>query len=85
MPLASQLSNFFFAGSSAPASSGDSRSDEHVVGLAEPPRNALFQTNDFPDRSSITVIDSGHTMKSEDIETKGRPPFLHVRSHIQQS
>lgn len=77
MPLASQLSNFFFAGSSA--SAGDSSSDEHVVGLAEPPRNAGIHTKHFPGRSSVIASDSGRTMKSEDIETEGRPPYLHVR------
>ncbi|KIE02268.1 mitochondrial carrier protein, partial [Metarhizium majus ARSEF 297] len=76
MPLASQLSNFFFAGSSA--SAGDSSSDEHVVGLAEPPRNAGIHTKHSPGRSSVIASDSGRTMKSEDIETEGRPPYLHA-------
>lgn len=77
MPLASQLSNFFFAGSSA--SAGGSSSDEQVVGFAEPPRNAGLHTKEPSDRSSVIATDSRHTMKNEDVEAEGRPPYLHVR------
>lgn len=76
MPLASQLSSFFFAGSSA--STAGSHSEEHVVGLTEPPRDAAFHTSDVPDRSSVIGPDHGHTMKNKDVEAEGRPPYLHV-------
>ncbi|KHN97057.1 mitochondrial carrier protein [Metarhizium album ARSEF 1941] len=76
MPLASQLSSSFSAGSSA--SAGASSSAEHVVGLVQSPRHAGFHTKHSPGRSGVTASDRGHTMKSEDIETEGRPPYLHA-------
>lgn len=83
MPLASQLSSFFSAGSTSPTaaatpSSSSGALDDVVLAPEPTPRHAGQYSLGLSERSA-RGSDPGHIMKSEDVEVEGRPPYLHVR------
>lgn len=91
MPLASQLSNLFSAGSTAsnttanPSAGGIDFSDRGGADLSiasdGPYRDASLPVPGLSDSISsngITGLADGQRMKSEDVEAEGRPPYVHV-------
>ncbi len=86
MPLASQLSSLFSAGSpSASSAASPATPDTDSVSpgavFAPDPSCAPRHAGLVPHGQSGTSdrgSGSGAAMKSEDIEVEGRPPYLHV-------
>ncbi|KAG6038381.1 hypothetical protein E4U41_004221 [Claviceps citrina] len=76
MSLVPQVSNLSTTVLSTASASGNS--DSGVPEIAEPHRNAGVHTDRAPNSNNVIGPDDGRTMKGDDVEAEGRPPYLHA-------
>lgn len=78
MTLASQVFNFFVATSSSSTASASGKSNVDVLEIPDPHRDAGIYPNRPSNSRNVIVPDDGYTMKGDDVEAEGRPPYLHA-------